>query len=105
MAATPVSHDDEDEGNGSAWGFLWVLFAFKIVTVGLIFWHLRTVQSGIIIGATIWYWFPLFGILLAGPLLFRYRLRRVRARREELRRAEWMLTADQDVDETTILHR
>jgi hypothetical protein len=104
MAATPISHDDEDD-TGSAWGFLWVLFAFKVVTVALIFWHLRTVQSGILIGATTWYWFPVFGIMLAGPLLFRYRLRRVRARREALRRAEWMLAPGQDVDETTLLHR
>ena len=37
-------------------------------------------------------------LLCAGPLLFRYRLLRVRAKRERLRRAEWMLDRGGDRD-------
>jgi hypothetical protein len=40
---------------------------------------------------TTWYYLavPIFAV--SGPLLFYMRLRRVRARRERLRRAEWMV--------------
>ena len=97
--ATPQPHrDPEYDGGAAAWGFLWVLLAFKLITVGLIFYHLRTVETAAFLAATTWYWLPVVAALLAGPLLFRYRLRRVRARRDQLRRAEWMLGHDQDVD-------
>ena len=89
--------DEESEGAGAVWGFLIVLFIFKLATVALIFWHLQTWESGVILGATLWYWFPPLIALSAGPLLFYYRLRKVRARREALRRAEWMIRDDHDV--------
>jgi uncharacterized membrane protein len=75
-------------------GFLWVLIAFKVVTMVLIFAHLRTLDSFLILAATFWYWLPIIGFLVAGPLLWRYRLLRMRARREQLRRAEWMIEPD-----------
>ena len=103
MATTPQHRpppEDHDAG-AAVWGFIWVLFAFKLVTVGLIFYHLRTFETGLIIGATLWYWFPVLGVLAAGPLLFRYRLLRVRAKREHLRRAEWMV----EHDETKVVSR
>lgn len=92
----------EYDGGVAVWGFIWVLFAFKLATVGLIFYHHRTWETGAFLGITTWYWFPPLGALLAGPLLFRYRLRRVRARREALRRAEWMLADDQPADRSPI---
>lgn len=101
MATTPRhrrSEDDHDPG-AAVWGFILVLFAFKLVTVGLIFYHLRTFETGVIIGSTLWFWFPVLGFLAAGPLLFRYRLRRVRARRDALSRAEWMLDQKPDREE------
>ena len=95
MATTPTPHtrsSPEEHGIGAAvWGFIWVLAAFKLITMGLIFYHLRTFRSGVLIGSTLWYWFPVLGFFVATPLLFRYRLRRVRARRDALRRAEWMV--------------
>ena len=102
MAATNLprpSPDPEYDSGAAVWGFLWVLFAFKLATVGLIFYHMQTVQTAAFLGATTWYWFPPLAILLAGPILFRYRLRRVRAKREQLRRAEWMLEQAQDANE------
>ncbi len=108
MAATKrpqPSPEPEYDGGGAVWGFLWVLFAFKMATVGLIFYHLQTVETGLFLGATTWYWFPALAILLAGPILFRYRLRRVRARREQLRRAEWMLAEEQDANERATSRR
>jgi hypothetical protein len=99
MATTPRhrSQPDDHDAGAAVWGFIWVLFAFKLVTVGLIFYHLRTFESGLVIGSTLWYWFPALGVLAGGPLLFRYRLRRVRARRDALRRAEWMVDQERDV--------
>ena len=99
MATKPLPDDPEQDGIAAAWAFLWILFAFKMATVGLIFYHLRTAETGLILTATTWYWLPVIGFMIAGPLLFRYRLRRVRAKREALRRAEWMLDQEQGVGE------
>ena len=75
-----------------------VLFFFKLATVILIFWHLRTWESGVILGATFWYWIPPLLLLGAGPVVFYYRLRKVRSPREALRRSEWMVGDDQDAE-------
>lgn len=92
MIPLPTQRDDNDESEGAAtvWAFLLTLFVFKVVTVVLIFWHLRTWEAGIILGSTLWYVFPPLILLGAGPAIFYYRLRKVRARRDALRRAEWM---------------
>lgn len=87
---------EEQEGAAAVWGFLLVLFFFKLATVILIFWHLRTWESGVVLGATFWYWIPPILLLGAGPALFYYRLRKVRSRRDALRRSEWMVGDDQD---------
>ena len=95
MIPVPRPHDsspgDEVESEAAVWGFLLSLFLFKLVTVVIIFWQMRTWESGLILGATLWYFFPPLILLAAGPVYFYYRLRKVRARREALQRAEWML--------------
>ena len=101
MATKPTPHNPEQDSS-AAWGFLWVLFAFKLATVVLIFYHLRTFETAAFLGATTWYWFPPLGLLLAGPILFRLRLRRVRAKREQLRRAEWMLAEEHDAADPAV---
>ena len=102
-AARPIPpYDPDREGVAAAWAFVWILLAFKLATVGLIFYHLHTFETGVFLAATTWYWLPPIALLLAGPIVFRLRLRRVRARREALRRAEWMLDAPplpRDADE------
>jgi hypothetical protein len=100
MAKPPVQdRDPEQEGEAAAWDFVWILVGFKLVTVVLIFYHLQTFETGVFLAATTWFWFPAIGAMVAGPLLFRWRLRRVRARREQLRRAEWMLPQEHDAEE------
>ena len=99
MAELPPTIDDDEDDAPSVRAFIWVLFGFKIATVALIFWHLHTWQSGLFLGATTWYFLPAIILLTGGPLLFRIRLHRVRARREALRRAEWMIEADSAVDD------
>jgi hypothetical protein len=101
MLPLPTQRDDEDQDSSAVWGFLLVLFFFKLATVALIFWHLRTWESAAVLGATLWYWFPPLIILGAGPALFYYRLRKVRARREALRRSEWMVHDEAEVSQPT----
>ncbi len=89
------SDSDAIESETAVWAFLLALFLFKLVTVIVIFWQLRTWESGLILGATLWYFFPPLILLAAGPVYFYYRLRKVRARREALQRSEWMLDGEQ----------
>ncbi|MFN8591740.1 MAG: hypothetical protein U0031_09805 [Thermomicrobiales bacterium] len=108
MIPIPSQQDknsDEDGDSASVWAFLLVLFFFKLATVVLIFWHLHTWASGLLLGATTWYWFPPLLLLGAGPLVFYYRLRKVRARRESLHRSEWMIPEDQPLEDHARSHR
>ncbi len=86
---------EESDARATVWAFLWVLFAFKLATVGLIFWHLSTFETGVVLGATTWYWFPVMGVLAAAPVALHLRLRKMRARRAELLRAEWMVPGEE----------
>lgn len=100
MIPIPSQRDDADQSDeaGAVWAFLLVLFLFKLVTVILIFWHLRTWESGVVLGATMWYFIPPLVLLGAGPLVFYYRLHKVRSRRDALQRSEWMVPAGQELD-------
>lgn len=89
-APRPRRSREEDE-RASIRAFLWTLFAFKMITVALMLYHLRSAASDAVILATTWYWLPLLGVLGAAPIAFRYRLRKARARREQLLRSEWMV--------------
>ena len=104
MAAPPrLRPEPEPNELQAAWAFLWILFAFKMITVGLIFWHMRTFEAAMLLTATTWFWLLLAAVAVAGPLLFRYRLVRVRAKRERLRRAEWLL--DPEPEKTKVGRR
>ncbi len=99
MADRPPIDDPEEDEAPSVRAFIWVLFGFKLATVALIFWHLRTWQTGLLLGATTWYFLPVLVVLVGGPILFQIRLRRVRARRDALRRAEWMVEDGSAIDD------
>jgi hypothetical protein len=43
-----------------------------------------------LIVATTWYWFLIPLAAISGPMLFRWRLVRMRRRRQQLRSSEWM---------------
>jgi hypothetical protein len=95
MVSTP---QPDEADRASAMDFVWLLVAFKLATVAIIFYYHQTMETGLMLGATTWHWLPVLLPLVSGPILFHYRLRRVRAKREQLRRAEWMLDG-QEVDE------
>lgn len=76
----------------TVWVFLWTLFVFKIVTVAAIFWAAEgSGEAGALIAATTWPFLFLPVLAIAGPLIFYWRLRRVRAKRLALQRSEWVL--------------
>lgn len=82
----------ESDERSTVWAFVWTLFLFKLATAIAILWAAGwTGEAGIILGATHWFWLFLPTFAVAGPVAFHYRLRRIRNRREELRRAEWMI--------------
>lgn len=99
IPSQPDAQDDPEDATAAVMAFLLVLFVFKLITVVLIFWHLQTWENGVLLGATMWYWFPPLILLGAGPAMFYYRLRKVRARREALQRSEWMIPEGQTLGE------
>ena len=99
--AGPAATFDPDSAAGSAEGTprtVWVLIATiaaaKLATLLVVLWAARSAEAGGIVAATTWHWLVVAAGLVAGPVLFRLRLRRVRARREQLRRAEWMIAGE-----------
>lgn len=80
-------------------GFLWTLFFFKIITVAVIFWYAGgSGEANILLSATTWPWLIIPGIVVFGWLVFHFRKRRVRARRQALLRSEWMLDERETMD-------
>ncbi len=81
---------EESDARATVWAFLWVLFGFKIATVGII-WYVAagSGESLTMIAVTTWYWLVIPVGAISGPLLFRWRMIKMRRRREELRQAEW----------------
>lgn len=81
---------EESDARATVWAFLWVLFGFKIATVGII-WYVAagSGESLAMIAATTWYWLVIPIGAISGPLIFRWRMIKMRRRREELRQAEW----------------
>jgi hypothetical protein len=76
----------------TVWAFIWVLFAFKLGSVVVIAWAAGvSAEVGFLLSATTWPWLIIPAVAFSGPVLYRYRLRRVRARRQALQRSEWMI--------------
>lgn len=81
----------EDEKT-TVWVFIWTLFVFKILTIAAIIWAAEgSGEASIVLLATNWFWVLIPMFVIAGPLLFHYRLRKVRRRRKAIVRSEWML--------------
>lgn len=83
----PAVADD----HAAAWAFIWVLFAFKMATVFLIWWSSRSYETGVFLVATTWFWVAIPIIACAAPITFRWRLMKARKRRAHLQRSEWFV--------------
>jgi hypothetical protein len=81
---------EENDARQAVWGFLWILFVFKFVTIGII-WYVAagSGESLSMIAATTWYWMIIPIAALSGPLLYRRRMMQMRKRRERLLAAEF----------------
>lgn len=76
----------------TVWGFIWVLFLFKVGTVVATMWAAGlSSEATVLLSITTWPWLVVPGLAVSGPLLYRYRLRRVRARKLALQRSEWVV--------------
>jgi hypothetical protein len=102
--APPPSRQELDEAREreerrAGWAFIWVLVGFKLATVVAILVAARTEEAVVLVTATTWFWLPIPVVAFGGTLLFRWRLHRVRRRRNQLRRAEWQL-GDERADQS-----
>jgi hypothetical protein len=81
---------EENDARQAVWGFLWILFVFKFVTIGII-WYVAagSGESLSMIAATTWYWMIIPIAAVSGPLIYRRRMMQMRKRRERLLAAEF----------------
>jgi hypothetical protein len=81
---------EENDARRAVWGFLWILFVFKFVTIGLI-WYVAagSGESLSMIAVTTWYWMIIPIAAVSGPLLYRRRMIQMRKRRERLLASEF----------------
>lgn len=88
-------HNRDRDERVTGWTVIWVLFAFKMFTVAVIWWAARGsyeqgAAAGGLLAATTWYYVLIPVIALSGFIGYRIRLRAARRRVEELRKAEFM---------------
>lgn len=81
---------EEEDAKATVWAFLWTLFAFKMATI-LLIWYVAagTGEDFGMIMVTTWYWLLIPIGAISGPLLIRWRMIKMRRRKEQLQRAEW----------------
>lgn len=87
-------HNRDRDERITGWTVVWVLFFFKMGTVALIWWAAYGSREdgaavGGLLAATTWYYILIPVIALSGFIGYRLRLRAVRKRVEELRKAEF----------------
>lgn len=68
-----------------------ILFVFHMAMIAVVFIVAWSPEASVYAAAVGWPWLIPGIIGLAGPLAFRWRLRRVRARRARLIQSEWMM--------------
>ncbi|MBI2755262.1 MAG: hypothetical protein HYX52_00985 [Chloroflexi bacterium] len=83
------------EGKGALWLVAGPLILLKVWATGLLLFYQPTRAALYMAFATGWPWLVVLLVLVGPPLFAWYRLVKVRARRAQLRRSEWM------VDEVT----
>ena len=88
-------HNRDREERITGWTVVWVLFAFKMGTVALIWWAAKgSREQGAevegLLAATTWYYLIIPIVALSGFIGYRLRLRAARKRVQALRQAEFM---------------
>ncbi len=76
---------------GNPWIMIGTIVGAKLATIVVIVAASWSLETGGFVLLTHWHWLPLIGALIAAPVAYAIRLRRVRAKREALRRSEWII--------------
>lgn len=89
----PIQLSEEEESGvpRAVWLMIAALLFAKLATIAVILLVEFTWTSGALVVITTWTWVVVAAVLLPGPLALAYRLRKVRAKRETLRRQEWLI--------------
>ena len=97
-APTPLLIPESDDTFGRPSRGTWMMIsAMVIVKVGgliVVFAVDPSELAATFAIVSTWLWMVILGILLSGPTAFWWRKRRVRSRRAELQRSEWMVESD-----------
>jgi hypothetical protein len=92
LRALEREQKDENDARHAVWVFLWTLFAFKVATIGIIFYAAGgSAESQAIIWATSWLWLVIPALAVAGPFMYWRRKRQQRKQRDRLIQSEWMV--------------
>lgn len=87
-----ASQSEPETTSFGAWTLVWCLYITKLATIVIVVWMQHSYDAAVFVTITTWFWFGPLLALGAAPLLFRYRLRRMRRRRAALLRAEWEIS-------------
>ncbi len=88
--SSPVA-DPSESPAGNPFILVGTIVAAKVTTIVVVLAISRSSGAGILVAATTWHWAIVLAALVAAPVAFAVRLRRVRARRAELLRGEWQV--------------
>jgi hypothetical protein len=97
LKALERERKEEADGRAAAWTVVWTLFAFKMLTVAII-WYAASGSNeanGLLV-ATTWYWVFIPIVAFSGAIAYRWRLVKMRRQREALRQSEWTTPRDDD---------
>lgn len=92
----------DEDGRAAAWTFVGIILAFKVITSIVIFMMQPSLASATFLFAMQWYWLLVPLPLIVLPVLFWYRLWRVRKRRRKLIHSEWMVNTETDWNPTSV---
>ena len=89
VSTKPPPRDDEFTG---VWTFVWIIVGVKLAMLIAIVWFAaRSSADMSLLAAMHWYFLLIPMLAIAGPLLFKLRLRKVRRKRAQLQASEWMV--------------
>lgn len=95
VGSKPPPRDDEYPG---LWTFVWIIVGVKLAMLIAIVWFAaRSSADMSLLVAMHWYFLLIPMGAIAGPLLFKARLRKVRRKRAQLQASEWMVDELRDI--------